>query len=49
MNAIIGLAHLMQRDLLEPRHADRLRKISSSARHLLGIINDIIDRSKIEA
>ncbi|MBI5615871.1 MAG: PAS domain S-box protein [Gammaproteobacteria bacterium] len=49
MNAIIGLAHLLQHDLAEPRHLDRVRKISSSARHLLAILNDILDLSKIEA
>ncbi|WP_079435469.1 ATP-binding protein [Zoogloea sp. LCSB751] len=49
MNAIIGLTHLLRRDLAEPRHIDRLSKISGAAHHLLGIINDILDLSKIEA
>jgi PAS domain S-box-containing protein len=49
MNAIIGLTHLLRRDLDEPRHIDRLSKISGAAHHLLGIINDILDLSKIEA
>nr|WP_248281447.1 ATP-binding protein [Aromatoleum petrolei] len=49
MNAIIGLTHLLERDIGEPEQLDRLRKISSAARHLLRIINDILDLSKIEA
>ncbi len=49
MNAIVGLTHLMQRDNPTPEQADRLDKIDSSIRHLLSIINDILDLSKIEA
>jgi len=49
MNAVIGFAHLLQRDLKEPRQIDKVHKITSSAKHLLGIINDILDLSKIEA
>ena len=49
MNAIIGLTHLLLRE--KPRHdqASRLTKIETSAGHLLAIINDILDLSKIEA
>ncbi len=49
MNAIIGFSHLLSREILEPVQQDRLQKISSSAKHLLGIINDILDLSNIEA
>ncbi len=49
MNAIIGLAHLMRRDVTDGQQRDRLDKISRSAHHLLEIINDILDLSKIEA
>ena len=49
MNAIIGLTHLMQNTDPNPEQADSLTKISSSAQHLLSIINDILDISKIEA
>jgi signal transduction histidine kinase/DNA-binding response OmpR family regulator len=50
MNAIIGMtaiagAHLDDKE----RVKDSLGKISSSSRHLLGIINDILDMSKIES
>jgi len=49
MNAIVGLSYLLQRDPATPSQAARLAKIDSSARHLLSIINDILDLSKIEA
>ncbi len=49
MNAIIGLTHLMQRAGATPAQADRLTKIDNASRHLLAIINDILDLSKIEA
>jgi len=50
MNAITGMAYLMKRDDgLSPKQAERLERIDAAARHLLGIINDILDISKIEA
>ena len=49
MNAIIGLAYLLQQSRLEPDQQGKLRKLSDSARHLLSVINDILDISKIES
>jgi two-component system, sensor histidine kinase and response regulator len=49
MNAILGLAHLLRRELINPANINRLDKIESAARHLLTVINDILDLSKIEA
>jgi len=49
MNAIIGLSQLMTNTELSPKQNDYIKKIISSAKHLLGIINDILDYSKIEA
>jgi signal transduction histidine kinase/ActR/RegA family two-component response regulator len=49
MNAIIGLTHLLQRAELPPEHAEQLSKIDNSAGHLLTIINDILDLTKIDA
>ncbi|MFY9509680.1 MAG: PAS domain-containing protein, partial [Rubrivivax sp.] len=49
MNAIIGLTHLLLRDTQPPKQRERLQKISDAARHLLDLINDILDLSKIEA
>ena len=49
MNAVVGYAHLLRRDPLTLRQQDQLDKLAASARHLLQIINDILDLSKIEA
>ncbi|TFH70309.1 PAS domain S-box protein [Gammaproteobacteria bacterium LSUCC0112] len=49
MNAVLGFAHLLQRELKDSSQLDKVGKIMSSAKHLLGIINDILDMSKIEA
>ncbi len=49
MNAIMGLNHLLRRGGATPEQAIRLDKIDSAGRHLLSIINDILDLSKIEA
>jgi PAS domain S-box-containing protein len=49
MNAIIGLTHLLRRSGPTPEQADRLGKVDTAANHLLAIINDILDVSKIEA
>jgi two-component system sensor histidine kinase/response regulator len=49
MNAIIGLTHLLHRTCQEPAQVERLTKIDDAAEHLLSIINDILDLSKIES
>jgi len=49
MNAIIGLTHLMRRDDHDERTDQRLHRVADAASHLLGIVNDILDLSKIEA
>jgi PAS domain S-box-containing protein len=49
MNAIIGLTHLLRRAELTAEQVLRLGKIDVAANHLLSIINDILDMSKIEA
>lgn len=50
MNAIIGFATLLTRDAENPEKVrEYTRKITSSSQHLLGLINDILDISKIEA
>lgn len=49
MNAIIGLTHLLRHENLTPLQDERLTKIDSAAKHLLTIINDILDISKIES
>ena len=50
MNAIIGLDSLaLRRELLEGETKEYLEKIGESAQHLLGLINDILDMSRIES
>ena len=53
LNAIIGFSQVMADEVLGPlgsaRYAGYARDIASSAHHLLGIISDILDVSKLEA
>jgi signal transduction histidine kinase/DNA-binding response OmpR family regulator/HPt (histidine-containing phosphotransfer) domain-containing protein len=49
MNAILGMSHLALKTKLDDRQRDYLTKVQQSGQHLLGIINDILDLSKIEA
>ena len=50
MNAIIGLDNIALRNPnLQPQTREQLEKIGASARHLLGLINDILDMSRIES
>ncbi len=49
MNSIIGMATLALRTALDEKQRDYVQKIEQSAQYLLGILNDILDISKIEA
>ncbi|MDI7268997.1 MAG: response regulator, partial [Myxococcota bacterium] len=49
MNAIIGLTHLLGQTELTVRQRDYARKIAGAGQGILGIINDVLDLSKIEA
>lgn len=50
MNAIIGMTNIASMHPDEPEKIqDCLKKISSSSQHLLGLINDVLDMSKIES
>ncbi len=49
MNAVIGMSYMMLKTELNQRQREYLRKIQGASQHLLGIINDILDYSKIEA
>ena len=49
MNAILGMAYLMRRADVQPRQREALEKIESAGRHLLDIINDVLDLSRIDA
>ncbi len=49
MNGIIGMANILRREGVTSHQAKRLDVIDASAQHLLSVINDILDISKIEA
>ena len=49
LHAILGFAHLLRRDTALPQQVERIDKIKSAGQHLLAVINDILDISKIEA
>ncbi|RTL37868.1 MAG: response regulator [Rhodocyclaceae bacterium] len=49
MNSILGMAHVLRRGGVTEVQARQLDKIATSGEHLLSIINDILDLSKIES
>ena len=49
MNAIIGLSYMLGRNNQDAGQLDKLGKISNAANHLLSLLNDILDLSKIDA
>ena len=49
MNAIMGMTDLALRRATEPRQIDQLNKAARAADHLLALINNILDLSRIEA
>ena len=49
MNGIIGMANILRREGVSPQQAKRLDAIDASSLHLLSVINDVLDISKIEA
>jgi PAS domain S-box-containing protein len=49
LNAITGLAHLMRRDGLAPAQMTRLDKLQAASKHLAGIVDAILELTKIDA
>ena len=49
MNGIIGMSYLTLQTKLNKKQKDFIQKIDTSAKNLLGIINNVLDISKIEA
>jgi PAS domain S-box-containing protein len=49
MNGILGMAYLVRRGGVTPKQAEQLDKVEMSGRHLMLIINDILDLARIEA
>ena len=49
LNAIMGLGHIMKRGQINQEQGEQLDQINGAAEHLLAVISDILDLSKIEA
>ena len=49
LNAVIGLAHLLERTPLDAEQTPYVQNIKLAGKSLLGIVNDVLDLSKIEA
>ena len=49
MNAILGSVHLIRRAAADPVQPEQLDRIETASRHLLALIDDILDLSRIEA
>ena len=49
LNAITGMAHILRQSGLTAEQTDKLNKIDNAGHHLLEIINNVLDLSKIEA
>ncbi|MDO8960211.1 MAG: PAS domain-containing protein [Rhodocyclaceae bacterium] len=49
MNAILGMTYLLRRGEVTPKQNEQLDRIEQASRLLLGLINDILDLSKVEA
>jgi len=49
LNAITGMAHLIRRGGLAPKQIEQMGQLEGASEHLLGVINAILDHSKIES
>jgi PAS domain S-box-containing protein len=49
LNAVLGFAQVLQLDNLPPEQADGLQQIVAGGRHLLDLINEVLDISRIES
>ncbi|WP_374479046.1 CHASE domain-containing protein [Zoogloea sp.] len=49
MNAIIGLTHILGRKNADPDQRERLGRVSRAASHLLQLLNDVLELSRIDA
>ena len=49
LNAVLGYGYLLSKSALDATQAAQLQQIVSSSKHLLGLISDVLDLSRIEA
>lgn len=48
MNGVLGLTQILEKEITDPKHREALQLILGSGNHLISILNDILDISKIE-
>jgi signal transduction histidine kinase/CheY-like chemotaxis protein len=48
LNAVIGMAHLLERESLAPQQQDRVQRIHTAAQHLLRLLDQVLDLARIE-
>ena len=49
MNAVLGMTHLLESEDHRPRQAERLRTLKFAGRHLMALLNNLLDRDRIES
>ncbi len=49
MNAIMGFAHVLQKTDCTPQQQEGLEKIERAGKHMMAVINDVLDYTKVEA
>ncbi|MGH2437448.1 MAG: response regulator, partial [bacterium] len=49
LNAILGFAQLLEMDVLNPEHRENVRHILRGGKHLLGLIDEVLDIARIES
>ncbi|SHG78054.1 response regulator [Ferrimonas marina] len=48
INSVLGLSHLALRHVVHPRNRDYLQKINRATRHMLAVVDDMVDINKLE-
>jgi signal transduction histidine kinase/DNA-binding response OmpR family regulator len=49
MNAVLGMAHLLETERNGPLQAERIRTLKFAGRHLMALLNNLLDRDRIES
>ncbi len=49
LNAILGFGQLLEADLRDPENIESIQQVMRAGRHLLGLINEVLDIASIEA
>lgn len=49
LNIVLGMCHVVSKQISDPQLIEKIDKISSSGKNLLGLLNDILDMSRLDA